>query len=336
MNKTKKSKKKIFLNILFYVLAGLLYVFVGYELVCKFTGNNVYLFGTRFDVVLTDSMSERNPEHAEFLEGTNQIQPFDLVCSSKINKDTELNVKDIVLFRNPNMNNETVMHRIVDKIEKGDVVTFSNVESKEINGQVGISLFDYSSEIFTSSLDVKSSTITFLSSKPYNSNFLLEIGTTYEEPTSNSSIKINDNLYEHKMVFTRSSYHPVKLAIHPTITEIDAYVTSWEIYCDTITDIVVKGEDYVPTTEKSNHKLYNNYFIYEIRGDKARTSDGLFTQDSLISKVNNVIPKLGYVVRFLTSIPGVILIIGLAVIFSVCGYLINKNKDKANSSKKIN
>ena len=93
-NKTK-SKKKTFVNILLYVIAGLLYAFVIYELVCKFTGNNVYLFGYRFDVVLTDSMEPvykvdtaiitYKEEPSEILKKWNEISTLNLEMTDERN-----------------------------------------------------------------------------------------------------------------------------------------------------------------------------------------------------------------------------------------------------------
>ena len=214
---------------------------------------------------------------------------------------------------------QTVLDALV---EKGIIKDFDEIK--------GIKLIDYSSQIMSSPLDVKSTTITFISDKVYNSNFLMQIGTVYEEPTSHSSLELRSGLYEHKMTFLRDSYRPVKLAIHSAITDIDAYITKWEIDCDTTNDINVTVDDYIPTPEKSNSKLFNIYYLYEIRGDKAKTSDGIFTSDVLISKVTGVAPKLGYVVRFLTSIPGIIFIIGLALISTLGGYFLNRNKNNKN------
>ena len=41
-------------------------------------------------------------------------------------------------------------------------------------------------------------------------------------------------------------------------------------------------------------KYYHSYFLYEIRGDKSNTSDGIFKKEELISKVVNVIPNYNF------------------------------------------
>lgn len=319
-----KSKKKLATNILFYSVAIFLYAYIAYELACKFTGNQVYLFGNRYDVVLTDSMSEKNENHLDFLEGTSQIQAFDLVGSSKITDDTELKVKDIVLFTNPDLNNKTDMHRIVNIIEKGDQVNFLNVNLKDYDNKKGIEFIDYGSCISTSSLNIKKFSITFLSDKPYNSNFLLNVGTSYVEATTYTSQILESGIYEHKMIYERSTTYPVKLVVRSANISFTSILTNLDIECDADRYVNVKATDYIPTEEKSNSKLYNVYYLYETRGDKAKDSDGIFERSALISKVHTVIPKLGYVVRFLTSIPGMILIIGLALIITIFAYLYNK------------
>ena len=326
----KKSKKKLIANIIFYTVAALLYIFIGYELVCKFTGNNVYLFGNRFDVVLTGSMSTKNENHLDFLEGTNQIQPFDLVVSNKITKDTKLEEKDIVLFKNPDLNGQTDMHRIVQVVEKGDEVDFLNVDLIDFNNKKGIEFISYGSCIAVSSVPLSKVTLKFISNKPYNSNYSFCIGATYVEPTSHSSIELKEDLYEHEMVYERTGTYPVKVEFRSTILDIKSYITSIFLECGE-KNVDIRAEDYIPTDQKSNTKIYNPYYLYEIRGDAAKDSDGTFMKEELISKVVGVVPKLGYFVRFISSIPGIILIIGLALLFTIFAYLYNKpEKDKTS------
>ena len=111
----KKSKGKKALDITLTVLTGLIFLFVAYELVIKFTGNSVYLFGYRVDCVESGSMSYVNsdPEVKSFLEGhTDQFAKGDLIYSVKINADTPVEVYDTVMFVNPK-NNLVTTHRVV-------------------------------------------------------------------------------------------------------------------------------------------------------------------------------------------------------------------------------
>ncbi len=127
MEKEKKQKKQkkikikdIISNI---VIWGVLLI-VAIQLVNKFTGHTPYFFGYRHDVVLTDSMSEVNNHHVDFLKGhDDQLQPFDYIISKKINDKTELNVYDIVVFNHP-LFGETV-HRIVDIKEINGVIKYA-------------------------------------------------------------------------------------------------------------------------------------------------------------------------------------------------------------------
>lgn len=114
-----KPKKKFnfnkFFDIFCWVMSGLVMLFVIYGLTLKFTGNDIYLFGLRVDVVTSESMAYVNedPEVQAFLEGhTDQFQKGDLLFSKKITVDTELKVYDLVMFNNIETGRLTT-HRIV-------------------------------------------------------------------------------------------------------------------------------------------------------------------------------------------------------------------------------
>ena len=118
MGKDQKNKKpKKISNIILNTVCIFVFVFAVYELIIKFTNNSIYLFGVRSDVVLSDSMSYVNKEDRKvqtFLEGhNNRLHKGDLVYSSKVTKKTQLNVYDIVLFKNKD-NNRITIHRIVE------------------------------------------------------------------------------------------------------------------------------------------------------------------------------------------------------------------------------
>ena len=116
MEEVKTKKKHKVINIILDVACVLLFVFSAYCLILKFTNNSIYLFGIRNDVVLTDSMSYKNddPKVQEFLNGhDDQLQIGYLTFSEKVNENTELNIYDIVIFKNRDTGLETI-HRIVD------------------------------------------------------------------------------------------------------------------------------------------------------------------------------------------------------------------------------
>ena len=122
--------KKLLQNIEFFLFAGLIFFVIGIGVVNKITSNRFYFFGNRFDVVLTDSMSSKNENHLDFLEGyDNQIQKFDFVVSEKITKKTKIDIHDIVLFNNPPIG--TDMHRVIDIERYGDEVKICNLVKTE-------------------------------------------------------------------------------------------------------------------------------------------------------------------------------------------------------------
>lgn len=130
----KKKKSKKVWSIIGYVACGLIFLFVAYELVIRFTNNELYLFGIRSDVVLTDSMSYKNedPEIQEFLKGhDDQLQVGDLIYSVRITESTELNVYDKVMFIHPDTGKLTT-HRIV-RIFTRDGVTRYTIRADTAN-----------------------------------------------------------------------------------------------------------------------------------------------------------------------------------------------------------
>ena len=115
-SKDKQSKSKKVINIILDVFCVLTFIFAAYQLVLKFTNNSIYLFGVRSDVVLSDSMSfvSEDKKVQKFLAGhDDRLKTGDLVYSTKVKEDTELNVYDIVIFKNMDNGKETI-HRIVD------------------------------------------------------------------------------------------------------------------------------------------------------------------------------------------------------------------------------
>lgn len=294
----------------------------------KANGGTFYLFDNRFDVVLTDSMSAKNEKYLDFLEGTEQIQPMDLVTSKKINSGTELKVKDVVLFNNPSMNNVTVMHRIVDITTKGDEFEISNAKLVNYKGYDSLELLTYSSYIKLSNLDVRTIELNFITPEEYQNNYSFNIGGSYYTPNVESEQK--DGYYIHHVSYTRSSSSPVETMINTTTSK-ENYVLSIKYLTERNTVIEFNANEFGTPSDNTYSKLYNAYELYELRGDKANTSDGIFTKDKLISKVTLVASKLGLVFRYLSSIPGIIMIFGLGLIITVSSYLYNRASIKVEA-----
>ena len=114
-----KKKAKAF-DIITITVSLLLFLFISYEIAIKVSGNSLYLFGIRSDIVVSDSMSYKNEDEdiQSFLKGhDDQFAKGDLIYSVKIDDSTELNIYDCVMFANPD-NGKLTTHRIVDIIER--------------------------------------------------------------------------------------------------------------------------------------------------------------------------------------------------------------------------
>lgn len=145
--KNKKDGKKvvnIIADVLFYVVFALLVVVLICFAVDKFSGEETYpFFGYRGMVVLSNSMSFKNNEFKDFLEGHDeQFKKDDLIFSRKLKKDEELQVYDIVTFK---MGKSTVIHRIVNIYEengvkyyvtRGDAVPSDGTDSRKTIDQI--------------------------------------------------------------------------------------------------------------------------------------------------------------------------------------------------------
>ena len=123
MENKPKSKGKKAWDIISMILTALIFIFVAYEVVLKFTNNSIYLFGYRADVVLSGSMEYKNedPVVQSFLEGhDDQFAKGDLIYSVKIDADTPIDIYDVVMFKNPSTNLLT-SHRVVEiRTQKGE------------------------------------------------------------------------------------------------------------------------------------------------------------------------------------------------------------------------
>ena len=318
------KKKKLVVNIVFYAVIALIYGFAAFLLITKFNKGTVYLFNTRFDVVLTDSMSEKNEAHLDFLEGTEQIQAFDVVKSEKINDKTEIKEKDVVLFTNPDMNDATVMHRVVRVIESGDKLSTTSLEKLTYHEREVINFKVANSAITLSPLDISSVVIEVISPNAYQDDYKIEIGgNAYTYSVSSEQV---DGYYVHTIACPKASHAPMRSVISKVGTN-ESYVSK-VTYNRYLGDPLDFNASEYEEKEGKYEKVYNPYYLYEIRGDKAKDSDGIYERKQLISKVSGVAPKLGYVVRFLTSLPGLIMIIGIALIITLGSYFWNKNSTK--------
>lgn len=337
--KKEKSKRKIIVDIATYIVIVASFLLALTGVLLKFSGKTVYLFGSRFDVVLTDSMSEKNPLWKDFLEGhDDQIQAFDVVRSKEIKSQDDLSLYDIVLFENKNIG--TDMHRIVGLVKDSSsdfVVEHSSITT--INSYTGISLPDVESRIASNAISIKEITLLTYSMEEYEgSHFNFNILNVDYEPTITTEGV--EGGYLKTYTITRDSSAPGQLSLaHKTIIdyskEIIVSCTIKNESKDIVIDkdsMVVEGDNLVGS--------FNPVYKYEIRGDKAPNSDGVYSIDKIYSKVETRIPKLGYIVRFLSSIWGTILFIGLgfiAIAFDIVMTRLEKQessiKDSSNATE---
>ena len=311
MNKEKLIKsRKIVSNVLSFSLIGFLFLVVIISLIYKSTKKPFYFFNTRYDVVLTDSMSVKNPEHADFLKGHNdQIQAFDFVVSEKVTDNTKLNVYDIVVFDNPDIGID--MHRIIDIENVGDTFELNNLSKDTINTHDVFKFHELDSSIFlkTAFTFSKIEVVTY-STEPYDpSEYYININNN--EVQVEVSTHIYAGYYVNYLTYDRNSLSPATFSITKKSYEFYSSFASIKLYGGKkqclITPDLVKEVD-------QQELMLNTSQKYKIRGDKAKTDDGWYTRDKIQSKVVKVIPKFGYVARFLSSPYGTILILGIALI----------------------
>ena len=318
--------KRIFANIAFYLVLVLIYGVAIFALINKFNKETLYFFNNRVDIVLTDSMSVRNENHADFLADTKQIQPFDIVVSKEIKDDTELNEKDCVLFKNPNYNNEVVVHRIVHIYEEGVSFKINNAEKTTFNNGEVFSINALDGEVTMATLDYTSISITAYSTKLLSSYYVISQGKNIVSTTVETTT-ISENVYKHVINYSRESSAPYKTFITAGTDE-EIYISSITYDSKSQGILTFNASELTLDENHSFKKLFNPYYLYEIRADKSNSSDGIFERKELMSKVTTVIPKIGHITHFLQSIPGIIMLVGLTVIITVASFFWNKNINK--------
>ena len=290
------------------------FVFLIFALICAIAhmnGANFYLFGNRYDVVLTNSMSSKNEKYKDFLKGHNdQYQAFDVVVSKKVTKPTQLKQYDVVIYEDRYVG--TNMHRIVDVIPNGsDDLTFEKATVGVLNDYKGILLPQIGSDLVSNTIQIQSLELTTFTTiddngDHFNFNVMSEdvVSTVVQKSVSGGFI----NTYS----FKRTSKAPGILTI--------AHKYEYDYSKEIITGLKIKAHlgtidvdpDKLTVEEQNLVGKYNETYKYEIRGDKSSTSDGIYDFKDIQAKVVRGIPKAGYLIRFLSSIWGGIMFILLA------------------------
>ena len=310
-------------RIIAYVLVASLFVFVGVELIYKITRRPFYLFNTRYDVVLTDSMSVKNEKYEEFLKDTKQIQAFDFVVSKRITDKTKLNVLDVVIFDNPNIG--TDMHRIVDIDRRGDTFDLSNLEEEKIGDITTFKFVSPSSQVYLEDAYIYTDVeiVAYTQGEFDLNEYYFNVGVSSIEPKI-SSDKDSNGYYKNIITYHRESMSPAKFSITKKNYEYNACFEYVKLSGGK--NEILINNDIVKQADEDGKYMFNVSERYLIRGDKANTDDGWYERKDLQSKVTNVIPKMGYSVRFLSSPWGTIMILGLCLIPIAYWLLFDKKK----------
>lgn len=321
--KTKTKKGKIF-DIVSWAVVLLIFAFSLSLVITRKADGRAEVFGHRYDVVLRNSMSYRNSEHAEFLKGTQQIQKMDVVRSKPVDKHSKLKVKDVVLFKDPRVG--TNMHRIVDtRLLTQDEVYLKDATIKD--KQIHLPL--NGSAIYTNSILFKKIDLTIYSENiEFSDGYYFSIRSTLVE-YSLKTTKVKADFYKHQVHIENPSptVPGVFKIIHSKGFEYDSeYFSNITIYA-TNGKLNLDGSKFIQE-DNIHHYFGNIFYEYEIRGDAAKTSDGWFAIDSIYSKVDKVIPKAGYITKYLTSIPGIIMLVGLGLIIVVADFAIDRIEKK--------
>ena len=335
-NKKKINGRKIF-DVVSWVLIFFLFSCSLGALLVKNKKGTVYIFGSRYDVVLTDSMSTINENHSEFLSGkSNQIQAFDLVRSEKVNAQTKLNLYDVVLFNNPYVG--TDMHRVVGiEEDSGDEIYLEKNTFATVDGKEGLLLPNIESRIYTNTLNLSGMELDILTSDAtYNNGYYFNFGGTNIEPTVTTT-QVGDK-YLHHLVLSRNTSRPVIVNLtHRLEFDYNDHLLLNVTYHSYYGDIHLNNSEFVLNEHEEYFLRTNITYKYEIRGDKAKDSDGTFKIDQIYSKVVQVIPKAGYVVRYMTSTFGILMFVGIGLIIIGAQFALDhmeKKEKKALEMKK--
>ncbi len=303
----KKITKGKILDIISWVLVLAIFATSLTLLITRKSKGTIAIFGNRYDVVLSGSMSYKNEEHLDFLNGhDDQIQKMDVVRSQVVDKNSDLNVYDIVLFRDTY--GRTNMHRIVDKrAQSQDEINLQEATISEDR----IVLANHNSAIYTNAISFTTVEVTFVSkSETFSDGYYFSFAGLAQE----YDLKTNPHgdMYEHKITITKKSTAPVKFVIvhNKAFEYASEQIINFKMNAYN-GEISINGKSF---PEGSEQLVTNVIYEYMIRGDAAKTEDGWFNYESIYSKVNKIIPKAGYFVSYITSIPGIIMLIGLGLI----------------------
>lgn len=294
----------------------------------KFAKKPFYFYNQRYDVVLTDSMSSKNEKYEDFLKDTKQIQAFDFVISNKINDSTKLNVFDVVIFDNPDIGID--MHRIVEVDRVGDTFQFNNLAEEKIGDLATFKFVSPSSSIVLVDTFIYTDfeAVAYTKEAFDENEYYFNVGQVSVTPTITSSLEEN-GYFKNIICYHRNSASPTSFSITKRSYEYKAHFYSVKLTGGN-NDVFIDQK--VVKEANGDNYVFNVNERYLIRGDKSNTDDGWYERQQLQAKVVMTIPKAGYIMRFLSTPYGTLMIIGLMFIPIIYWFIFDKKKKEGNDS----
>lgn len=318
MNKETKQKSKKVWDVVSFTAVFLFFICSLICLIARLNGARFDLFGNRYDVVLTDSMSFKNEEHLDFLENdNNQFNAFDLAISKPLPAPDQIKEHDVVIYTDRYIG--TNMHRVVEINENYcERVDFSKSTVTKYNDISGVMLTNVSSNIVTNDIKFQTLTLTTYSTLENVDNFNFFAMVELFEPEI-TRVPVNDiyggYITTYKIVRNTTAPGVLKIS-HKSVYQYEKeIITSLKINSLNGT-INVDPSSLLRDEESQNlYKKYNCDFSYKTRGDAAKNDDGWYRYSELQAIVVGNAPKMGYPIRFLGSIWG-------GIMFALLGFLI--------------
>ncbi len=136
----RKRKRRKVLDILLDVVLGLatllMLALLAAAIAYRHTGGQLYINGTAFYVVETDSMSEKNPQN-EYLEGhDDQIAAHSFILLEKLEEDENLVPYEIYAYMDEE--GQVIVHRYVSLMEDGTYLFRGDKNSSPLESDVGV------------------------------------------------------------------------------------------------------------------------------------------------------------------------------------------------------
>lgn len=106
---------KLFGNILFFGIVGLLILYFGINTIDINTGYNFPFLGLRSSVIVSESMAYRNPDNTYLTDDMHQIQKNDVIITFNYSSYESIKLYDVLTYSSGDI---LVCHRVVDKYEE--------------------------------------------------------------------------------------------------------------------------------------------------------------------------------------------------------------------------